>query len=172
MATGVQTNAVTPQSSLQARSLGPWMNDAPLAMEPGLDGVYPESYLIGAGGIFRGLGALGSTAKGTTSLYRAVGPTELANINKTGALTNIAGIEGKYFTTSAADASAYAKQAVRAFGDAPYTTIQTQVPNGLLKGLSPATVDGGIPAWVLPTDRLKNLVPNVVDHMSLPPPGF
>jgi RHS repeat-associated protein len=119
-----------------------------------------------AGGVF------GFAAKGTTTLYRAVGPAELASINKSGAFLNIAGIEGKYFTTSAAEASAYAKQAVRAFGDAPYTTVRTQVPNSFLKGLSPVTVDGGIPAWVLPTDRLKGLVPNVMDHSVLPPLGF
>lgn len=40
------------------------------------------------------------------------------------------------------------------------------------KGLSPVTVDGGIPAWVLPTDSLKGLVPKVMDHSALPPLGF
>lgn len=128
---------------------------------------------LGGAALAGGAAAVGAAAaKGTTTLYRAVGPAELANINKTGAFNNIAGIEGKYFTTSAADASAYAKQAVRAFGDAPYTTVRTQVPNSVFKGLSPATVDGGIPAWVLPTDRLKGLTPTVVDNSVLPPLGF
>ena len=127
-----------------------------------------------SGGVGSALGKTSTmAAKGaTTSLYRAVGPAELASINKTGAFTNIAGIEGKYFTTSAAEASAYGKQAVRAFGDAPYTTVRTQVPNSFLNGLSPVKVDGGIPAWVLPTDRLKGLVPNVMNHSALPPFGF
>lgn len=74
--------------------------------------------------------------------------------------------------TLAAEASAYAKQAVKFFGDAPYTTVHTQVPNSIFKGLSPATVDGGISAWVLPSDRLKGLVPNVMDQSVLPPGGF
>ncbi|OYU53316.1 MAG: hypothetical protein CFE27_00085 [Alphaproteobacteria bacterium PA1] len=80
--------------------------------------------------------------------------------------------EGKYFTTSAAEASAYAKQAVNAFGDQPYTIIRTDVPNSIFRGLSPAAVDRGIPAWVIPTDRLPGLVPHVMDHSPLPPARF
>ncbi len=110
-------------------------------------------------------------AGGTTTLYRAVGPAELADINSTGSLRNLGSAEGKYFTTSAADASAYAKQAVKAFGDAPYTTIRTEVPNTIFRGLSPATVDGGIPAWVIPDSRLPGLRPQVLDHMALPSGG-
>lgn len=109
--------------------------------------------------------------RGTTSLFRAVGPAELADIGATGALRNLGSAEGKYFTTSEAGASAYAKQAVKAFGDQPYTIIRTDVPNSIFKGLSPATVDRGIPAWVIPTDRLPGLVPRVMDHSPLPPVG-
>ena len=97
---------------------------------------------------------------------------ELADIGATGALRNLGSAEGKYFTTSAAEASAYAKQAVKAFGDQPYTIIRTDVPNSIFKGLSPATVDRGIPAWVIPTDRLPELVPSVMNHSPLPPVGF
>jgi RHS repeat-associated protein len=51
--TGVVTGQVKPQSILQPTSLGPWMNDAPLAVEPGLEGVYPEAYLIGGSGLLK-----------------------------------------------------------------------------------------------------------------------
>ncbi|MGQ3094535.1 MAG: RHS repeat domain-containing protein [Roseateles sp.] len=111
-------------------------------------------------------------AKGTTPLFRAVGPVELADVQATGALRNLGSAEGKYFTTSASEASAYAKQAVKSFGDSPYTIIRTDVPNSIFKGLSPAAVDRGIPAWVIPTDRLQGLVPSVMNHSPLPPVRF
>ena len=111
-------------------------------------------------------------AKETTPLFRAVGPAELADIKATRALRNLGSAEGKYFMTSAAEAYAYAKQAVKAFGDQPYTIIRKDVPNSIFKGLSPATVDRGIPAWVIPMDRLPGLVPNVMNHSPLPPMGF
>ena len=46
----------------------------------------------------------------------------------------------------------------------PYTTVRTEVPNSIFKCLSPATVDDGLPAWVLPSDRLKGLIPNVMGN--------
>lgn len=108
----------------------------------------------------------------TTTLYRAVGPGELADINAANALRNLGSAEGKYFTTSAADASAYAKQAVKAFGDPPYTIIKTEVPNTTFNGLTPATVDRGIPAWVIPNNRLPGLMPLVEPTMPIPPRKF
>lgn len=112
--------------------------------------------------------AIQKVARGTTSLYRAVGPAELADIQATGALRSIAGLEGKYFTTSAEAASSYAKQAVRAFGDPPYTLIRTDVPNSIFRGLTPVSVDRGIPAWVIPNDRLPGLIPKYLDSMPIP----
>lgn len=92
------------------------------------------------------------TKGGTTTLYRAVGPDELADIKKTGQLINRGSAEGKYFTNSAEHASDYAKQAVKAFGDQPYTTIKTKVPTSSLP--SPTSVDRGIPAYVIPNKSL------------------
>jgi hypothetical protein len=103
---------------------------------------------------------------GTTTLYRAVKPDELADIQNTGQLINRGSAEGKYFTSSSADASDYARQAVRAFGDPPYTTIRTDVPNSLLP--SPVSVDGGIPAYVIPDEALRGLRPQVLNAMDIP----
>lgn len=111
---------------------------------------------------------VGRAARGTTTLYRTVGPAELADIQASGALRSIAGLEGKYFTTSAEAASSYARQAVRAFGDPPYTLIRTDVPNSIFRGLTPATVDSGIPTWVIPNNRLPGLTPQVLDVMPIP----
>jgi len=105
----------------------------------------------------------------TTTLFRAVGPAELSDINATGSLRNLGSAEGKYFTTSAENASSYAQQAVAGFGDAPYTLISTDVSNSILDGLTPAAVDRGIPAYVIPNANLPGLVPRVSNQMPLPP---
>ena len=104
--------------------------------------------------------------RGTTTLYRAVGPDELSDIQRTGQLINRGSAEGKYFTSSSEHASDYARQAVRAFGDPPYTTVRTQVPNSALP--KPVSVDGGIPAYVVPDKALRGLKPEVLDTMAVP----
>ncbi|CAN0640349.1 filamentous hemagglutinin N-terminal domain-containing protein [Burkholderia cepacia] len=130
-------------------------------------GAEPAKLTIGDGVLAAGLGGAGSTG-GTTTLYRAVGPAELADIQATGTIRNLGSATGKYFTTSDAAASSYAKQAVTAFKDPPYTTITTQVPNSILNGIEPVTVDRGIPAYVIPNDLLKGLVPSIGNSMGIP----
>lgn len=99
-------------------------------------------------------------------MYRAVGPNELADIRATKQIRNRGSAEGKYFTSSSEYASEYAKKAVSMFGDAPYTTIKTQVPRSSLP--SPVSVDGGIPAYVIPDNALPGLLPSVLDSMAIP----
>jgi RHS repeat-associated protein len=111
---------------------------------------------------------IGTVSGGTTTLWRAVGPAELNDINATATLRNLGSAEGKYFTTSAEGASSYAKQAVKGFGDPPYTLIKTQAPNSIFNGLHPATVDSGIHAWVIPNNKLSGLIPNVLKTMPIP----
>jgi hypothetical protein len=125
--------------------------------------------LLGASKGAGQIGAIGGKNVPTTTLYRAVSPAELADIQTLGVFKNLGSAEGKYFTTSAEEAAAYAKQAVAGFGDAPYTLIKTEVPNSIFQGLSPVTVDRGIPTWVIPNDRLPGLVPQVIDHFPLLP---
>ncbi len=95
-------------------------------------------------------------------------PDELSDIQNTGAFNNLGSAEGKYFTTSSASASAYARLAVNAFGDAPYTTVTTQIPNSVLMGIEEVPVDGGIPAYVVPNEYLPRLTPSVSSSMALP----
>ena len=104
----------------------------------------------------------------TISLFRAVGPAELADIFETGVFRNLGSAEGKYFTTSGESAASYAKQAVSGFGDPAYTLVETRAPSSILNGLTSATVDRGIPAWVVPDSRLPGLVPRVLDRMPMP----
>jgi len=108
-----------------------------------------------------------SAAEGTTTLYRAVMNPELDDILASGALRNPAGIESKYFSTSAEGAASYAKQAFGKFGDtSPYTLIQTEVPNSLLPGA--INVDRGIQTIVLPGEALPGLVPKVLNSAPIP----
>jgi len=103
-----------------------------------------------------------------TMLYRTVQPVELADIQKTGIFRNLRNAESKYFTTSIEGASSYAKKAVKGFGDPPYTLIRTQVPNNILNGTPPTFVDGGIPAWVIPDQKLEGLIPEIMTWMAVP----
>jgi len=93
-------------------------------------------------------------------------PDELLDIQQTGQFINRGSAEGKYFTSSMNDAANYARQAVNAFGDPPYTIIKTQGPNNLLP--IPVNVDGGIPAFVLPNNTLPSLTPTVMPTMPIP----
>lgn len=105
------------------------------------------------------------------TLYRAVKTEELKDIQKTGIFRNLGSAEGKYFTTSVEGASSYAKQAVIGFGDSPYTLTSTRTSKSILDGLSSATVDRGIPAWVVPEERLEGLVPEILNWMPIPKQG-
>lgn len=139
--------------------------------EPGAASFSVLEYLIPLSRLFNSLRVIGAAMKGVngkTSLFRAVGPAELADIKTRGILRNLGSAEGKYFTTSAEAAASYAKQAVKGFGDAPYTLIETRVPNKIFRGLSAVTVDRGVPAWVIPTGRLPGLTPKALDAMPIP----
>ena len=124
--------------------------------------------IAGGGGLSFGRNG----AKETVTLFRAVGPDELGDIIATRALRNLGSAEGKYFTTSAMDATAYGRQAVKSFGDAPYTIIRVDAPKNVLNGLSPASVDRGIPAWVVPNGRLQGLSPRVLNSSPVPAKGL
>ncbi|GKT26118.1 RHS repeat-associated core domain-containing protein [Acidovorax sp. SUPP3334] len=110
-----------------------------------------------------------NNSKKLIDVFRAVVPAELNSIQKNGIFTNLSGFEGKYFTTSAQAASSYARQAVRGFGDPAYTIVQSKVPQSVLNqpGIS-ATVDRGIPAFVIPNGNLPGLIPNILSYSPLP----
>ena len=105
-------------------------------------------------------------AANETTLFRAVMPDELQDIQQTGQFANRGSAEGKYFTTSSEAASSYAEQAVNAFKDPPYTTVKTTIPTQSLP--KAVDVDGGIPAFVIPNKDLPDLKPEVLDHMAIP----
>lgn len=108
-----------------------------------------------------GAGA-GVAALATTTLYRAVSATELAELMATGTFRNLPGLEAKYFSTTLAGARQYADMAAKAFGEA-LTIVRTSIPTSAISPTMRATVDRGIPTVVLPTSRLPQLAsPKVV----------
>ena len=149
---------------------GMWMKDvAATGVTFGASAIGKYAVTSAVGETAAGIGSV-ATESAATTLYRAVGPAELADIQATGVLRNLGSAEGKYFTTSSESAASYAKQAVGGFGDPPYTIIKTTVPDSIFEGLTPATVDRGIPAWVIPNSRLPGLTPQVLDYMPIAGP--
>jgi hypothetical protein len=104
------------------------------------------------------------------SLYRAVGDAELGVIRSTGRIPeSLSGLEVKYFSATPEGAASYARQAVRGFGDAPYTLVETQVPRSALPADVLLQVDRNVPAVVLPNTHLPLLGPaNVWPFMPVP----
>lgn len=100
-----------------------------------------------------------------------MGDAELKMIQSSGGRipTSLSGLEVKYFSATAEGASSYAPQAVRGFGDALYTLIQTQVSRGSLPASVLQQVDRNVPAVILPNSYLPRLSPaQVWTYMPIP----
>jgi hypothetical protein len=93
----------------------------------------------------------------TTNLFRAVTNPELESIQNIGGFENPVGNEVKYFSTSLDGAQSYGSQATSAFGDGPYSVVQTSIPTSLITPEMSVAVDGGIPTVVVPTGLLPSL---------------
>jgi hypothetical protein len=105
----------------------------------------------------------------TTTLYRVVTAAELDDIRRSGAFRNPFGIENKYFAVTAEGATAYAQQAYKAFGDGPFTMVETTI---LAHSITPdmrVTVDRSIETVIIPTQQLSELSsPQVLSYTLLP----
>ncbi|HIE0436647.1 TPA: RHS repeat-associated core domain-containing protein, partial [Proteus mirabilis] len=150
------------------RETGQYLSPDPIGL---LGGLNPYGYVHCPTGWVDPFGLSGTSQLNpeTVDLYRAVGPDELNNIKQTNTFSNPPGIETKYFTTSGESASEYGKKAVLGFGDEPYTIVKTSVPKNLISDPKfYAEVDGGIPAYVLPSEIIAGLKPNVLNYSPLP----
>ncbi len=88
------------------------------------------------------------------------------SIQSENAFINPAGIESKYFSTSLEGAQSYASQATSAFGDGPFSFVQTSIPTSSITSEMAVTVDSGIQTIVVPSAKLPSLSAPVI----LPPP--
>lgn len=108
-----------------------------------------------------------------TPLFRVVQPPELSDIQGSGTFRDPLSVGIKYFSRTPEGAASYAKQAFNAFGDGPFTTVQTSIPNSLIvPDMVPEHgVDGGIPTVVVPASLFSSLAPPViVPYNAAPPP--
>lgn len=116
-----------------------------------------SSVFSGGFGTNYGAFAVAAGRGGTTRLYRAVLGDELSDIAERQAFRNPSGIESKYFSTSAEGAASYARQAAHAFGEGPFTIIETSIASNLITRQMRVTVDRGVSTVVLPTRLLPSL---------------
>jgi len=98
----------------------------------------------------------------TTSLFRAVTNAERESIQSLNAFSNPPGIEVKYFSTTLEGAQSYASQATAAYGEGPFTIVNTSIPTSSITPEMMVIVDRGIPTIVVPTELLPTLSPPVV----------
>ena len=111
----------------------------------------------------------GATRGSSTSLFRAVGPDELSDIQNLGRFRNPAGSEVKFFSTAEEGASSFARQSSRAFGDGPFTIIETRIPTRAITPEMRAVVDRGIDTVVVPTRSLDILsTPRILPSAARP----
>lgn len=110
-----------------------------------------------------------ATESTTVPLFRAVMQSEMDDIVSQQAFRNPFGIEVKYFSTTAEGAASYASQAYRAFGDGPFTLVETRIPANLVNSTMRATVDRGINTVTVPTELLPRLSrPRIWNFSPLP----
>jgi RHS repeat-associated protein len=153
------SSGVGSTAGLAAGGLG-LANRAGAAMTAGVDDALGWNYNLAAA---EGPGGMTVMRGGTTPLFRAVNPAELADLNASGGVfRNPLGIEVKYFSETAEGAASYAQQAYRAGGtlyEGPYTIFSTDIFSDLINPIMRATPDRGIPTVTVPTELLPSLTP-------------
>lgn len=100
-------------------------------------------------------------------VYRIVGPDEAADIAATGAYRNPAGLEGKYFFPTQAQAENLAAMYGKAGIGGPYTLTSGVVPRGVYAAGEQIAAAGEGPAMFLRTPQLPS-VGDVTIHGVLP----
>lgn len=110
-----------------------------------------------------------TSAEGNTlPLWRAVKDPELEQIQRTETFESLHPGQPKYFSDTPEGASSYAQQAVKGFGDPPYTIVETRFPKNFLEPEMIVPVDRNVPAIVIPQSSLPYLKPpRVLDNMPI-----
>lgn len=103
-----------------------------------------------------------SRIHGTLTLYRAVTDAELASLRSTQRFSLLPGLECKYFAITLAGAQSFARRAEQAFGEGPFTIVETSVLEALITADMLVTVDAAIKTVVLTAEQLTNLGPPAV----------
>ena len=94
------------------------------------------------------------------TLYRAVSPQEDKSIRETGTFLNPEGIETKYFSLSKSGADYEGEVLSKLDGKGEkYSVYKTAIPKSQITPDMLVTVDLGVPAVVVPTEKLPLLLP-------------
>lgn len=123
--------------------------------------------MVGAISSGAGLLRTGYKALTSTTLYRAVLPGELEDLNATKGLFRLkpggGNNEVKFFSPSKESLSEWVKRDVTAYPKNTYTIVETSIPKSALnaEGVSVMTVDFGLPAVMLPEKILPLLTPAI-----------
>jgi RHS repeat-associated protein len=164
-----ETYAVQPlQTTLQYAA---WLSgpSSPVGTAPGggLAWAAPE-----LGGLSGGLSALAGTlgagaeaAEETTTLFRAVGPSELSSLESgAGYTASPGGLESKYFYPTAQQASNFAANPANAqFG--PFTLTSANVPNSLIASENTVSVLGEGSVVTIPNELLPKIPQPTISNM-------
>lgn len=106
-------------------------------------------------------GGSGTAAKGvstaTTTVFRAVGPEELASIRAVGGYTPGPGNIGKYFYPTQAQAESLAARYTELGIGGPYTITSGKVPTALLDDVDAIYPAGEGPAWFIHNEQLPSI---------------
>ncbi|MFR9728858.1 RHS repeat-associated core domain-containing protein [Saccharopolyspora sp. MS10] len=151
-------------------STGRYTSGDPLGLAAGSN---PHRYVANPSTNYDPLG-LWSCKDDHVELYRAVKEDELQDILQNDrSFSNPRGIETKYFSQSAADASAYAREAYRNWpNEGAYTIVRTTIQRDSIPAESVlpyiSDVAGGLPGVALPSELLGNLTrPRVLPHAAI-----
>jgi RHS repeat-associated protein len=123
-----------------------------------------------AGAVTTSARATQESTENTVDVYRSVGPAELADIDATRKFrVPEGGAEGKYFSTSQESVENYARDAEKAFGDPPYSTVKSQAPESAFTADSVSNIITDAPeAVVIPQKTLDRMVPEVIKRAEEP----
>lgn len=111
-------------------------------------------------GLLSCTGRLDKLRPGEMYLYRAVQNAEFDQIMRTRTFMNPAGIEVKYFSTTAEGAAAYAREMFRKFpNEGPYSLVRSTIRTDAIPEMSRVRLveAGGIDALALPTEVLEEM---------------
>jgi hypothetical protein len=123
-----------------------------------------------AGAVTTSARATQESTENMVDVYRSVGPAELADIDATRKFrVPEGGAEGKYFSTSQESVENYARDAEKAFGDPPYSTVKSQAPESAFTADSVSNIITDAPeAVVIPQKTLDRMVPEVIKRAEEP----
>lgn len=115
----------------------------------------------------RSFGVAAETAPEAAQVFRVVGPEEAADIAKTGAYRSPAGLEGKYFFPTRAQAENLGQMYTKAGIGAPYRVTSGTVARGVLDQADAIHAAGEGPGFFFQNPPLQQIF-NVTDHGPIP----